>query len=78
VSAALKLAPKYLRVSEAAERLSVSKSFIRSLIAEGFLPAVRATVAGRDATKAPLLIDERDLADLASKFERVRRSAGTR
>jgi excisionase family DNA binding protein len=74
VSAALKLAPKYLRVSEAAERLSVSKSFIRSLIAEGYLGAVRATVPGRDTTKAPLLISESELASVAAQFQRVEKS----
>ena len=64
-------APKYVRVREAAERLGVSKSFIRSLIEEGFLPAVRATFPSRSKSKAPLLIDERDLVALAARFERV-------
>ena len=74
MSAALKIAPKYLRVSEAAERLSVSKSFIRSLIREGYLVAVRATVPGRAPEKVPLLIAESDLAALASQFQRVETS----
>ena len=66
--------PKFLRVRDAAERLSVSKSFIRSLIAEGLLPAVRATLPGRSSSKAPLLIDASDLAAIAARFERVQRT----
>jgi excisionase family DNA binding protein len=65
------VSPQFLRVADVAKTLGVSRSFVRSLIAEGLLPAVRATLPGRPTTKAPLLIKPADVEALASTFEPV-------
>lgn len=65
------MTPTFLRVADVARALGVSRSFVRSLIAEGLLPAVRAKVPGRPTTKAPLLIKPADVEALAASFERV-------
>ena len=62
---------RFLRISEVATTLGVSKSFVRAMIAEGLLPARRLVLPNRPATRAPLLIERADLDRAVERFERV-------
>jgi hypothetical protein len=62
---------RFLRVSEAASALGVSKTFVRSMIAEGLLPARRLILPNRPATRAPLLIERADLDRAVERFALV-------
>ncbi len=64
---------EYVRVKQAAARMKCSKSFVRTLIAEGYLPARRAVLPGRPVLRAPLLIAAEDLEKLIEQFPVVER-----
>jgi len=60
----IEITGRFLRISEVADFLGVSKSYVRAMIKEGVLPARRLCLPGRPTERSPLLIHREDLNEM--------------
>jgi hypothetical protein len=63
---------RFMRVADVARERRLSKSFVRTMVAEGLLPARRLALPGRSNARAPLLIARADVERAFEKFDLVR------